>query len=140
MMAANGNGAAQGGAAQGGARAGRVPWTREELRRLIPAVERQLAEIEATQEEVRPMPPMTREEAAALIHNLLDAALTRPLTQRECFLHGQLLAVFGQACWAEALGHKGRFYVIPESMVQQLVDEQNRGPVRNSAPQAESQR
>ena len=102
----------------------RIPWSREELNRLIPHVEKRLAEAEASQEEeVRPVGPLTHEEARDLLVRLADLALTRPLTLRECFMHGQLLAAYEQACYAKYLGLKGRFYVIPESKVQDMINQ-----------------
>lgn len=83
----------------------RIPWTRQELQALIPALERKLALAEAEQpEEVRPLPPMTSAECLDLLLRLVGTAATRPLTQRECFLHGQLLAQYQQATFAEAKG------------------------------------
>lgn len=101
----------------------RPPWTHEELQALIPELEREIAQTEAEQkEEVRPLPPMTVEEATQFFYRLMDIAATRPLTQRECFMHGQLLACFQYAVRAETLGKKGRFFVLSEEQINQMVE------------------
>lgn len=101
----------------------RVPWTREELDELLPKLEADLAELEGGQaEEVKPLGPMSVAECLDYFWRLLELAKHRPLTESECFLFGQLVNVFQQACWAEARGHKGRCFVIPEDAVQALID------------------
>jgi len=102
----------------------RVPWTRQEIESLIPKIDRQLAEMEAGETEpVNPLPPMTPAECLELFSRLMDAAAKGPLSGRECFLHGQLLCIYRQACLAEAFGKKGRFYVVSEQQIQNLLDE-----------------
>ena len=99
----------------------RVPWTHKELQELIPEMEKRLEETEAEQEEeVKPLPPMSVEECKTLLYRLMEYASERPLTARERFLHGQLLAQFQQAVMAEMLTKVkgGRFYCISEEMVQ----------------------
>lgn len=104
----------------------RIPWTREQLNEMIPKLDALLAEAEASQEEeVKPMPPMTYDECFDFLLRLMDAAGERPLTQRECFMHGQLLAVFEQQVIAKTLGFKqGRYYVIPEEKLNELLKEE----------------
>lgn len=105
----------------------RTPWTRQQLQALLPVVEKRLEQIAAEQdEEVRGLPPMDSEECLQYFGRLMDLAASRPLTQRECFLHGQLLQQFRQAVFAEARGHKGRCYVIPESTITRLLEEAGR--------------
>lgn len=111
----------------------RVAWTREELQALIPVVEKRLEAAEAEQaEEVRGLPPMTPDECLEYFWRLMDAAAVRPLSQRECFLHGQLLSNFRMAVFAEARGYKGRFYVIQEEQIAGLLA--SNGPAQT--PQA----
>lgn len=108
----------------------RTPWTREDLEYLIPKVERQLAETEEEQrklqlpgqEEVKPLPPMTSEECLEYLSRLMDYAVERPLTARERFLHDSLLCQFQQASIAEALGKKGRFYLIDENNLMKIIN------------------
>lgn len=103
----------------------RLPWTREEIERLIPKVVRQMDDIDAAEpQRVEALPPMTIGECVEYFSRLLDAATERPLTRRECFLHGQLLCVYKHACLAEAMGKKGRFFVVHESAIQKLMDGQ----------------
>lgn len=110
----------------------RNPWTPEELDRLLPKVVLDdmpttaaglEAEAPAT---ARPLPPMTREEAQDLFWRLMNIAHERPLTTEECFLHGQLVHVYSQACYAFALGYKGRFFVLPEEVVRAQQEEDRR--------------
>lgn len=96
-------------------------WSHEELQAMIPVAKRRLAEAEAQQPfEVRGLPPLALEECLEYFSGLMDLAAKRPLTPQEVFLHDQLLSQFRQATWAEALGKKGRFYVIPESALEEL--------------------
>jgi hypothetical protein len=95
-----------------------LPWTRAELNQLLPKIEASIAEIAATQEEpVKGLPPLTSQECLDLFFRILDIAATRPLTQRECFIHGQLLAQYKGAIIAETLGKPGRYYVVSEEEV-----------------------
>lgn len=59
--------------------------------------------------------------ASIYFYRLVGHAAKRPLTQQECFVHGQLLAMFEQACWAKARGYKGRCYVIPEEKIDAIL-------------------
>ncbi len=101
----------------------RIPWTREELELLIPRIESKLSAVEAEHPNARPLSPMTVAEAEAFFNRLLDLAWSRPLTQEERFLHGQLVAVYRSAVIAETLGHRGRFFVIPESAIDGMLKE-----------------
>ena len=91
-------------------------WSHAELQALIPLMNAQLKQMEAAEDfEVKPLGPMTQDEARELINRILATAETRQLTRQECFLHGQLLAQFAAACIAEVLtGKKGRFLVVSE--------------------------
>jgi hypothetical protein len=105
------------------------PWNREELEYLIPKLEEKLDRVEEEQrdsqlhgqEEVRPMPPMEVDECVGYLIRLVDAASKRPLTSREIFMHGQLLCVFKQAVMAEMLGKKGRYVVVSEDGIAQIL-------------------
>jgi hypothetical protein len=97
------------------------PWSRQELDRLLPRLEAAIAATEADRPEARPLPPMTVAECLDYGMRLMDLAGERPLSTDECFLHGQLLAVLIQAAKAEALGYKGRHFVISEGDVAGLV-------------------
>lgn len=101
----------------------RVPWTRQELDALLPKIEKRIAEAEAEQEEqVKPLPPLTVAECLEYFNRFMDIAAERPLTSRECFTHGQLLSQFQQATQAEMLGKKGRYYVINEANIVELLE------------------
>lgn len=108
----------------------RVPWTREDLEYLIPKIERELTETEEEQrklqlpgqEEVKPLPPMTSGECLEYFCRLMDSSVERPLTARERFLHDSLLAQFKQASVAEALGKKGRYYLIDEQDIMHILN------------------
>jgi len=104
----------------------RVLWTHEEVQRLIPKlkarIDKMQAKIEAEQSyPIKGLPPMTTDECIRYFNRLIQTAADRPLSEQECFLHGQLLSVYQQACFAEALGEKGRFFVIPESTILKLM-------------------
>lgn len=104
----------------------RLPWTRDELETLLPKLKQELADIEAAEpHEIRPLPPMTREECQDYFNRLMDTAAERPLTSAECFIHGQLLCNYQHAILAESFGKKGRFFVISEEEINQLVKEQH---------------
>jgi len=100
-----------------------IPWTREELQALIPKLKQEMADIEAEEpHEIRPLPPMTREEVMDYFYSLMDIAATRPLTSAECFIHGQLLCNYQHAVRAELLGKKGRYFVVSEDEIEKLKD------------------
>ena len=75
---------------------------------------------EAEHPDVRPLPPMTLNEAKELLLAVAEAATARPLTDDEGFLHGQLVAAFGMAVRAETLGRPGRYYVISEEDIARV--------------------
>ena len=105
----------------------RIPWTREELQALVPKLEANLKRTEEDmdlffEEEIKPVPPMTENECFALLMGLMDQAHQRPLTRKECFLHGQILAQYRMAVAATVMGKKGRYYVIPEDAINQQVE------------------
>jgi len=105
----------------------RFPYTRAQLDAMIPKIEAQLKEEEAYAEEagtINGMPPMTKEECVDYLGRLVDVGKERLLTRKECFMHGQLLAVFEQAIMAEMLGKKGRYFVISEDQIAKLTGEE----------------
>lgn len=99
------------------------PWTREELDKMkslaVGLIKEHTEEEAAAGNDIRPLPPMTVEEASDYILSLVEVGQTRLLTRAECFMHGQLLAVFKQAVQAEMLGKKGRYMVISEEQMSQ---------------------
>src|SRR5262249_22512968 len=99
----------------------RRQWTRAELDAALACTEARLAETEADYRDARPVPPMTVEECLGYGQALMDLARGRPLTRQECFLHGQLMSVLIHAATAEALGYRGRYFVIPEDLVEQAL-------------------
>lgn len=106
----------------------KLPWTQEELDQLLPKVkkdlEKKIEETEAEQEEpVKPLPPMTKQEALDFLWRLIETTGERTLTSRERFIFSQLLAIFEQAILAERLGKKGRFYVVSEEHIMNLMNE-----------------
>jgi hypothetical protein len=101
----------------------RLPWTPEELEKLIPKVKASLEELEAEDEDIRPLAPMTAEECKELFFRLLNTAITRMLTKNEIDILSQLLACFEMAIRAETLGKKGRYIVLHEDDIKRLVEE-----------------
>ena len=101
--------------------AGRFPLTQDEVEALIPKLEADLAEIEAEQEDARPLPAMTLSESQDRLLRLIGAATTRPLTGSEQFIAGQLLACYRMAVQAEMLGKKGRYFVIGEDDIAEFI-------------------
>jgi hypothetical protein len=94
----------------------RIPWTMDELRALLPAIEARLDDAEAAfaPGAVRPLPPLTVDEAREHVLALIDKAQGELLTGEECFLAGQLLACHAMAVRAETLGKPGRYFVVSE--------------------------
>jgi hypothetical protein len=103
----------------------RLPWTREQIDELIPKVKQNLAEQEANDPELRPLPPMTVEECKEYFFCLVDIASTRALNENEAGILGQLLSVFQFAVRAETLGKKGRFFVISEDDISKMIQNEN---------------
>lgn len=99
----------------------RTPWTREELKALIPVLDRELTNAENEYRNVKPLPPMTVEECEQLHRGLLDIAGERALTMEECFMMGQILACYQSAVRAEMLGKKGRYFVVAEDQLNELL-------------------
>lgn len=98
-----------------------VPWTRAEVDAILPKLKASMEECCVGHEhEVKPLPPMTTHESRDYLLRLMDIAAKRPLTFAECFLHGQLLAVYEHAVKAEMLGKKGqRYFVISEDQINE---------------------
>jgi hypothetical protein len=103
------------------------PWTRAELKAMLPSIEARIAEYQAERPNARPLPPMSVEECQDMFCALLDIATTRPLTEDECFLHGQIEAVYRMAVRAEALGYEGRYFVISEQDILDRRDKSSPG-------------
>lgn len=103
----------------------RIPWTHNELQSMIPKIEARLEEAEAEAKEegttLKPLPPLTEQECLEYFWRLMDSASQRPLTLEECGLHGQLLSQFQQSVMARCLGKKGRYYVISEDNVLEMM-------------------
>lgn len=107
----------------------RKSWTREQLNEMLPKMREELnQELEKIEEEyngeINGIPPLTTTEAIDYILRILDIASERPLTQKECFMHGQLLCVFKQAIQAETLGYKkagGRYFVVSDEDINKLM-------------------
>lgn len=99
-------------------------WTMDELRDALPRLRASIEEAEKDYPEARALPPMNIGECKEMFERLLGIAAERALTLEECFLSGQLLSQFQQASWAEALGYKGRHYVVTDDKIEAIV----RGP------------
>jgi hypothetical protein len=95
----------------------REPWTQADLEQLLPRIAGKVAAAKFSDPDIRPLGPMTVDECRDLFCRLLDLATERPLTRAECFLHGQIEAVMIMAAKAEALGYKGRHFVVPEDEI-----------------------
>jgi|SRR5581483_2922087 len=95
----------------------RAPYTHEELQSLVPKIKEELEQLEAEEGPVKPIPPLAKEECIDYLFRIISAASDRPLTRSECFLFGQVLAQFEQSVIAETLGKKGRYYVLPEEVI-----------------------
>lgn len=76
----------------------------------------------AAEQEVRPLSPMTVDEALDYLVRLIELASGRPLSERESILHGQLLACYEMAIRAEMLGKKGRYYVLSEDKIKAMME------------------
>lgn len=86
---------------------------------MIPKLEKSIEDIAAGQpHEVRGLPPMTVEECENYFYGLMDLAAERPLTEAECFIHGQLMCCYRMAIKAEMLGKKGRYFVFSEEDIR----------------------
>lgn len=99
----------------------RLPWTHEQIDELIPRVKQHLADQEANDPELRPLPPMTVDECKEYFFRFVDIASTRPLDEKESGILGQLLSVFQFAVRAETLGKKGRFFIISEDDINKMM-------------------
>jgi hypothetical protein len=99
----------------------RTPWTHEQINEFLPNLKTDLAKQEKANPNIRPLPPMTVEECRDFFFRLMSLASSRAITHDECCIMGQLLSVFQSAVRAEALGHKGRFFVVSEEDVNQMI-------------------
>lgn len=98
------------------------PYTLQELKALLPRIKKSLEKEEAENPDIKPLPPMTKDECLDCFSRLMDIAAQRPLTEGECFLHGQLLSVFESAIDAEGLGLEGRWFCVNESNLKKIVE------------------
>lgn len=99
----------------------RLPFTRDELNVLIPKLDQHLQDMEDAEPfDVQPIGCLTLEECHEYFGRLLDAAAVGPLSRQQCFLHGQLLCVFKNACRAEMLKKPGRYFVVSEEDLLKL--------------------
>lgn len=99
----------------------RLPWSRDELKALLPKLESRLAEAEADNPECRPLPPMSLDEVFDYFDRLLSIATSRAITGSERFLFEQLLSNFRMAILAQSLGKKGRYFVLSEDDISKLI-------------------
>jgi len=96
------------------------PWTYEELERMKQSLSASLDQTEKDRPNIRPLPPLSEEEAIDLLNVLIGTAHRRTLTEDEAFLHGQLLSCFRMAVRADSLGRKGRFFVLRQDDFERL--------------------
>ena len=100
----------------------RRPSTMAELDALIPRLDASLRRTEEAHPGIKGLPPLFRTECVERLNALAELATTRPLSQEEAFLHGQLCASLIQAVRAEILGQKGkRYYVVSEEDLARLL-------------------
>jgi len=101
----------------------REPYTLEQLRQLVPIVDRRLLSIEQQHPNIRPLPALTSDEALNMIFDVLECATQRFLTDDEVFLAGQLLNQLQQSIRGELLtGTPGRYYVISEDKIRTYLE------------------
>jgi hypothetical protein len=97
------------------------PYTHEELRELRERLQVRLKAIEEERPNIRPLPPMTEEEAKTLLLDLIGAGTQRLLTQDESFMAGQLLSAFCMGVEARMLNRPGRYFVMSEADVEKAI-------------------
>jgi hypothetical protein len=97
------------------------PYSHEELTDLRRRLGTRIEEHERENPNIRPLPPMTVEEAKEFILAFADAAATRVLTTDEVTLIGQGLAVYKMAVEAEMLKRKGRYFVLSEEDLERMM-------------------
>lgn len=101
-----------------------LPWTKDELSKMLPNVERTFEqtqkELEAEGLNPRPLPPMTVDDCEDYFCRLLGIAEQRPLTRQESFLFGSLFSVYRQAVVAYTKGYKGAWFCISEDQMKQM--------------------
>lgn len=95
---------------------------RGRIAELTTNVTSRIEQYEAEDPNLRPLPPMTRKESFEMILHCLSLAHKRELTDDECAIFAQLIAVFEQAVRAETLGYKGRYFVMSEDQIKGLLD------------------
>ena len=100
------------------------PWSHEELCALSERIERDIRRTEEENPDIRPLPPLSEEEAKNLILDLTAVAVQRQLTHDESFLIGQLLSGYRMAVEARMLKKPGRYFVLSEADIQRLMNEQ----------------
>lgn len=99
----------------------KAQYTHEELAELKRTLSESLSRTEEEYPDARPLPPMEEEEARDMLLTLVGAAKQRPITADEAFLFGQLVAAYRMAIEARMLGRKGRYYVLSESQINDLL-------------------
>lgn len=100
------------------------PWTHEELAELRRQIEEDLAETERQNPGIRPLPPMSENEARDTLLALLQVSEFRRLSPVESFTAEELLAAYRMAVEARMLGKtRGRYYVINEADIERLMKE-----------------
>lgn len=99
----------------------RQPYTLDEIRGLLPKLEKELDEYEK-QDNVRPLPLMNIEEARELAFQLIDAAEQKPLTREQALLFSQLLCSYEMAVRADMMQPGKRCLVVTEDQLQELGD------------------
>lgn len=95
------------------------PWTIEELQDKFKA---QFEVLEFEYPEARGLPPMTTKDALWFLNQIIETAYNRTLTTEEIFLHSQLLCNLTMAAKAEALGYKGRVFLITEDEFKERME------------------
>lgn len=102
----------------------RNPWTHEEIQEFLPKLESELAQKESENPNIKPLPPMTLDECKTYLFRFIGLASERPLSGDEAFFLGQLISVFQSSVRAETLEYKGRFFVLTEDDVNQMIGQQ----------------
>jgi len=96
----------------------KLPWTHAELAELKRSMGKRLESTEAERVNVRPLPPLSEQEAHDLLNSIIDRAFDRALDSDECFLHGQALACYRMAIEVRMLGREGRYFVLSEADIE----------------------
>lgn len=98
----------------------RAEWTYEELEAMKAGLLEGIERTERENPNIRPLPPLEEGEARSLLQTLAETATYRLLTVDEEFLVGQLLSVFRMAVIADAMGKKGRYFVVSREDMERV--------------------